>query len=35
MLKDISVLQPFVNLHLHELGNLKDINDFKSLQKGF
>ena len=31
MLRGIPVLKPYVNLHLHELDNLKDINEFKIL----
>ena len=31
MLRGIPVLKPYANLHLHELDNLKDINEFKSL----
>ena len=28
MLRGISVLKPYMNLHLHELDNVKDINEF-------
>ena len=31
MLKGIPVLKAYANLHLHELDNLSDINEFKSL----
>ena len=29
MLRAIPVLNPYANLHLHELDNLYDINEFK------
>ena len=29
MLRGIHVLKLYVNLHLYELGNLEDINEFK------
>ena len=31
MLRDIPILKPYVNLHLHELDNLLNINEFKNL----
>ena len=31
MLRGIPVLKPYVNLHLHELDNLKDLNEYKIL----
>ena len=33
MIRGIPVLKPYVNLHLHELDNLQDINEFKNLYK--
>ena len=35
MLRGIPALKPYVNLHLHDLDNLKDINEFKNLKKVF
>ena len=34
MLKGIPVLKSYANLQLHELDNLQDMNEFKSLLKG-
>ena len=31
----IPVLKPYVNLHLQEFDNLKDINEFKQSWSGF
>ena len=35
MLRGIPALKPYANLHLHELDNLKDKNEFKSLLDRF
>ena len=35
MFRGIPVMNPYANLHLHEIDNLEDSNEFKNLYKGF